>query len=211
MARALLIVDVQNDFCRGGALATDRGDDVAAEISAYLLTHHAAYDVVVTTQDWHIDPGTHFSENPDFTNSWPVHCVANSSGAAFHPDLDMDYVDAMFRKGEYEAAYSGFEGLLAPEDSVMTGEHEPGHMPEDTLKVSLDDWLQEQDVTDVDVVGIATDYCVRATALDAADAGYETRVLVDLTSAVADETAETAVAELEDAGIQVIESTSVGR
>ncbi|WP_269927990.1 isochorismatase family protein [Kocuria massiliensis] len=211
MTRALLIVDVQNDFCPGGPLATSRGAEVAADISAFLQTHHAAYDVVVTTQDWHIEPGTHFSENPDFRESWPVHCLANSPGAAFHPDFDTEFVDAMFRKGEYEAAYSGFEGLLAPEDSVMTGEHEPGHMPEDTLKVSLDDWLQEHDVTDVDVAGIATDYCVKATAIDATDAGYETRVLVDLTSGVAEETTQEALEDMEDAGIEVIESTTVGR
>ncbi|WP_129359870.1 MULTISPECIES: isochorismatase family protein [Micrococcaceae] len=211
MTRALIIVDVQNDFCTGGPLETGRGSEVASLISGYLQTHHAAYDVVVTTQDWHIDPGAHFSDKPDFKNSWPVHCIADTAGSALHPDLETDYVEAYFRKGEYEAAYSGFEGLLAPEESVMTGEHEPGQMPEDTLKVSLDDWLQEQDVTDVDIVGIATDYCVRATALDAVDAGYETRVLVDLTAPVAEDSAEAAIEELEDAGVDVIDSSSVGR
>ncbi|WP_129658020.1 isochorismatase family protein [Rothia uropygialis] len=211
MTRALIIVDVQNDFCAGGPLETRRGSEVASLISGYLQTHHAAYDVVVTTQDWHIDPGAHFSDKPDFKDSWPVHCIADTAGSALHPDLETDYVEAYFRKGEYEAAYSGFEGLLAPEESVMTGEHEPGQMPEDTLKVSLDDWLQEQDVTDVDIVGIATDYCVRATALDAVDAGYETRVLVDLTAPVAEDSAEAAIEELEDAGVDVIDSSSVGR
>lgn len=211
MTRALIIVDVQNDFCPGGPLETRRGGEVASLVSEYLQTHHAAYDVVITTQDWHVDPGEHFSSTPDFKESWPVHCVADSSGAALHPDLETDAVDAYFRKGEYEAAYSGFEGLLAPEESVMTGDHEPGQMPEDTLKISLDDWLQEQEVTDVDVVGIATDYCVRATALDAVDAGYETRVLIDLTASVAEDSEQDAIHDMEDAGIEIIESSSVGR
>lgn len=211
MTRALLIVDVQNDFCEGGPLATPRGSEVASLISGYLQTHQAAYEVIVMAQDWHVDPGDHFSETPDFQDSWPVHCVAETQGAALHPDLETDYVSAYFRKGEHEAAYSGFEGLLAPEESVMPGEHEPGETAEGTLKVSLDDWLQEQEVTDVDVVGIATDYCVRATALDAIDAGYDTRVLLDLTASIHDDSAEEAVEEMEDAGVEVIESASVGR
>lgn len=211
MTRALIIVDVQNDFCPGGSLATARGAEVATEVSEFLQTHGAAYDVVAVTQDWHVDPGEHFSETPDFRDSWPVHCVAGSQGAELHEDLDTDAVDAWFRKGAYEAAYSGFEGLLVPEEAVATGEYEPGQAAQDTLKVSLDDWLQEQDVTAVDVVGIATEHCVRATAADAVDAGYETRVLVDLTAAVDEDRVEEAVQALEDADVEVIESAAVGR
>ncbi|WP_237220975.1 isochorismatase family protein [Rothia nasimurium] len=206
MSKALIIVDVQNDFCEGGSLATERGAEVAALISEYVENHHGDYEAIVATQDWHVDPGTHFSENPDFKDSWPVHCKAESHGAELHEDLDTDYIEAYFRKGEFEAAYSGFEGLLAPEDSVMTGEREAGApVQDDTPKVSLDDWLAERDITDVDVVGIATDYCVKATALDAVDAGYETRVLLDLTAPVDEDALDEVSEELEDAGVTVTE------
>ena len=204
MAKALIIVDVQNDFCAGGALATDRGAKVASLISEYVEDNHHRYEAVVATQDWHIDPGAHFSDTPDFVDSWPVHCVANTEGAEIHPNLDTDYIEAYFRKGRYEAAYSGFEGLQAPEESVMTGEHEPGA----TLDVAgpktpLADWLDEREIQDVDIVGIATDYCVLATAKDAVDAGYETRVLIDLTAPVHENKLDEVIAEMEDEGITV--------
>ena len=206
MSKALIIVDVQNDFCAGGSLATERGAEVAALISEFVENHHGDYEAIVATQDWHVDPGTHFSENPDFKDSWPVHCKAESRGAELHEDLDTDYIEAYFRKGEFEAAYSGFEGLLAPEDTVMTGEREAGApAQDDTPKLSLDDWLAERDITDVDVVGIATDFCVRATALDAVDAGYETRVLLDLTASVDEDSLDDISDELEDAGVTVTE------
>lgn len=204
MAKALIIVDVQNDFCAGGALATDRGAKVAALISEYVEDNHHRYEAVVATQDWHIDPGTHFSDTPDFVDSWPVHCVANTEGAEIHPNLDTDYIEAYFRKGRYEAAYSGFEGLQAPEESVMTGEHEPGATLDDEgPKTPLADWLDEREIQDVDIVGIATDYCVLATAKDAVDAGYETRVLIDLTAPVHENKLDEIIAEMEDEGITV--------
>ena len=206
MSKALIIVDVQNDFCAGGSLATERGAEVAALISEFVENHQGDYEPIVATQDWHVDPGTHFSEDPDFKDSWPVHCKAESRGAELHEDLDTDYIEAYFRKGEFEAAYSGFEGLLAPEDTVMTGEREAGApVKDDTPKLSLDDWLAERDITDVDVVGIATDYCVKATALDAVDAGYETRVLLDLTAPVDEDSLDDISDELEDAGVTVTE------
>ena len=204
MAKALIIVDVQNDFCAGGALATDRGAKVAALISEYVEDNHHRYEAVVATQDWHIDPGTHFSDTPDFVDSWPVHCVANTEGAEIHPNLDTDYIEAYFRKGRYEAAYSGFEGLQAPEESVMTGEHEPGAtLDDESPKTPLADWLDEREIQDVDIVGIATDYCVLATAKDAVDAGYETRVLIDLTAPVHENKLDEIIAEMEDEGITV--------
>ncbi len=206
MSKALLIVDVQKDFCAGGTLATERGAEVAALISEYLENHHQDYEAIAATQDWHISPGDHFSDQPDFKDSWPVHCQADSAGAELHEDLDTDYIQAYFRKGAYEAAYSGFEGLLAPEDSVMTGEREAGAPAvEEGPKVSLDDWLAQQGIEDVDVVGIASDYCVKATALDAVEAGYETRVLLDLTAPVHEDSLEDLVDELEDAGVTVAE------
>ncbi|KGJ00904.1 nicotinamidase [Rothia aeria] len=204
MAKALIIVDVQNDFCAGGALATDRGAKVAALISEYVEDNHHRYEAVVATQDWHIDPGAHFSDTPDFVDSWPVHCVANTEGAEIHPNLDTDYIEAYFRKGRYEAAYSGFEGLQAPEESVMTGEHEPGATLDDEgPKTPLADWLDKHEIQDVDIVGIATDYCVLATAKDAVDAGYETRVLIDLTAPVHEDKLDEVIAEMEDEGITV--------
>ena len=204
MTKALIIVDVQNDFCAGGALATDRGAKVAALISEYVEDNHHRYEAVVATQDWHIDPGAHFSDTPDFVDSWPVHCVANTEGAEIHPNLDTDYIEAYFRKGRYEAAYSGFEGLQSPEESVMTGEHEPGATLDDEgPKTPLADWLDEHEIQDVDIVGIATDYCVLATAKDAVDAGYETRVLIDLTAPVHEDKLDEVIAKMEDEGITV--------
>ena len=181
--RALIIVDVQNDFCEGGSLAVAGGSEVARGISA-LLTGPHRYDHVVATKDYHVDPGGHFSDHPDFVDSWPPHCVAGSAGAEFHPDLDTTGIEAEFRKGAYAAAYSGFEGTA---DGV-----------------SLADWLRERGVDEVDVVGIATDYCVRATALDAARAGFVTRVLVDLTAGVAPGSTAAALDDMRAAGVEVV-------
>ena len=209
MSRALIIVDVQNDFCEGGSLAVPGGAAVAGAISEYLDAHHSEFDHVVATQDWHIDPGSHFSDTPDYKESWPRHCVAGTRGAELHPDLDMEYVDAYFRKGQFAAAYSGFEGLLAPEDAVPTGERQPGGLPgaqaqleADEDAIGLDDWLQSHDVEDVVVVGIATDYCVKATALDAVQAGYGVTVVRSLTAGIAEDL-EDAVAEMELGGADV--------
>ena len=166
MSRALIIVDVQNDFCEGGSLAVSGGADVAGAISEYVDGHHGEFDHIVATQDWHIDPGDHFSDTPDFKDSWPPHCAAGTPGAELHPDLDTEYIQAYFQKGQFSAAYSGFEGLLAPEDAVPTGERQPGALPgpadaerlaPDEDAIGLDDWLQSHDVEDVVVVGIATD------------------------------------------------------
>jgi nicotinamidase/pyrazinamidase len=216
MSRALIIVDVQNDFCEGGALAVDGGADLAAEITEYVDAHHGQFDHIVATQDWHIDPGAHFSAEPDFLDSWPRHCVAGTSGAELHPDLDTEYIEAVFRKGQYTAAYSGFEGLLAPDDAVPTGERkpadageagaagaaDPGAFADGEDAIGLDDWLQSHDVEDVVVVGIATDHCVKATALDGVQAGYSVTVLRALTVGVADDL-DDAVAEMELGGVDI--------
>lgn len=181
--RALLIVDVQNDFCSGGSLAVAGGDDVVPAINTLLAGDHG-YDHVVATKDYHVDPGDHFSEHPDYVSSWPPHCVAHSPGADFHPELDTTTVEAVFHKGAYAAAYSGFEGRLNG--------------------VSLADWLRARGVDEVDIVGIATDYCVRATAEDAVHAGLRTRVLVDLTAGVAPESTAAALAEMRSAGVDLV-------
>ena len=190
MARALIVVDVQNDFCEGGSLPVTGGAQVAHDIAALLrartdrMPGAAAYDHVVATKDHHIDPGQHFGDPPDYVDSWPAHCVVGSAGEAFHPNLDPEPFDAIFRKGERRAAYSGFEGTA--EDGT-----------------SLGDWLRAHDVTAVDVCGLATDHCVRATALDARRAGLRTRVLIGLSAGVAPETTERALAEMAAAGVEI--------
>ena len=191
MKRALIVVDVQNDFCEGGSLAVAGGAEVAYRIGQ--LLHHWTeqdpkapdYSVAVATQDHHIGPGDHFSREPDYVHSWPRHCVVGTDGVAFHPNLDPQPFGAIFRKGERAAAYSGFEGV-------------------DQQGVGLADWLRKEEITDVDVCGIATDYCVRATALDAAKAGFGVRVLSDLCAAVAPETGRSAIEEIKAAGGVVV-------
>ncbi len=202
MRTALIVVDVQKDFCEGGSLPVAGGAEIAAAVSEHLEHHHGDYAVIAATQDWHVDPGAHFSDEPDFVDSWPVHCVADSRGAQPHPDLDTDWIQAWFRKGEHDAAYSAFEGLLAPDADVPMGDDED--VEEDD--VSLDDWLREHEIEAVDIVGLATDHCVRATALDAVEAGYDTRVLVDLTAGVTALTTEQALEELADAGVEIVRS-----
>lgn len=206
MTRALIIVDVQKDFCEGGSLAVDGGAQVAADISDHIDEQAGSYDYIVATQDWHIDPGAHFSETPDFVDSWPVHCVADTRGSDFHRDLDTEGIDAVFRKGQFEAAYSGFEGVKAPDDEVPTGETKLGGGPVETDEdpLTLDDWLRDHDVDDVVIAGLATDYCVRATALDALQAGYSVTVLAGLTRGVHEDRSEDALDELESAGAELV-------
>lgn len=184
MKTALLIVDVQNDFCPGGALATARGDEVATRIAELIADpdgQDREYQCVVATQDWHIDPGAHFSENPDFVDSWPKHCVAGSEGAEIRCPVPADKIDQCFKKGHYTAAYSGFEGVNE-KDQLLA------------------DWLREQAITHLDVCGIATDHCVRATVLDALKEGFEVRVLQDLCSPVDDARGADALQEMKNAG-----------
>jgi nicotinamidase/pyrazinamidase len=186
--RALIIVDVQNDFCEGGSLAVAGGAAVAQAITDRLAGDHG-YDHVVATKDFHVDPGAHFSEQPDYTHTWPRHCVAETPGSQFHPELDTSAVEAVFHKGAYAAAYSGFEGA-------------------DETQTSLADWLRHRDVGEVDVVGVATDYCVRATAADAARAGFTTRVLLDLTAGVAPESTAKAIEDLRAAKVEIVGSAT---
>ena len=180
--RALLIVDVQNDFCEGGSLAVPGGAAVVEAISAYLAGPDAGrYDYIVASQDFHIEPGEHFSAHPDYFRSWPAHCLADTTGAQFHPALDTSRIEEIFRKGQYAAAYSAFEGSNAAGDALGA-------------------WLTTRGVTDVDVVGIATDYCVAATAGDATSAGFTTTVLLNLTAGVDPHTTAAAIAKLRAAG-----------
>ena len=177
MSTALIVVDVQNDFCEGGSLAVAGGAAVARAIHDDLLDR---YPTIVATRDWHIDPGAHFSATPDFVDSWPVHCRARTAGAEFHPNLRLPLRVPVFSKG----AYSGFEA-------------------HDADGAALAEWLAAHGVSSVDVVGIATDYCVRATALDARSAGLTVRVLADYTAGVAAASTEATLAEFAAAGITV--------
>lgn len=180
---ALIIVDVQKDFCEGGSLAVTGGSAVARGIND-LLADNPGYEHVVATQDFHIDPGGHFSDHPDFVDTWPPHCVAATDGADFHPDLNTAPIEAVFKKGHHSAAYSGFEGT----DDDGTG---------------LTDWLRARDIDAVDIVGIATDHCVKATAADAAAAGFATQVLLNLTAGVSPTTTAQAIETLRAAGVQI--------
>ncbi len=185
--RALIVVDVQNDFCEGGSLAVTGGAAVADALTDYLAAG-PGYHHVVATKDFHIDPGDHFSDQPDYSSSWPPHCVAESAGADFHRDLDTRAIEAVFRKGAYAAAYSGFEGV-------------------DDAGTSLLAWLRQRGVDEVDVAGLATDHCVRATAEDAVRAGLTTRLLLDLTAGVSPESTAASVEAMRAAGIAMARSS----
>jgi nicotinamidase/pyrazinamidase len=193
VARALVIADVQNDFCEGGSLAVAGGAQVARAISEYLAgPEGGGYDHVVAVQDYHVDPGAHFSAEPDYVTTWPPHCIADTPGADFHPRLDTSAIEAVFRKGAHSAAYSGFEGA-------------------DADGTPLAAWLRDRGITAVDVVGLATDHCVRATATDAATAGFDTRVLLGLTAGVAEDTTRAALDEMRTAGVKLTGSPVTGR
>ena len=192
MGRALLIVDVQNDFTEGGALAVTGGDAVASAVTRLLADRAGDYAVIIASRDWHdpdSDNGGHFSAEPDFVDTWPVHCVAETPGAAYDPLLVTDAVTHHVRKGQGRPAYSMFEG--ATEDAETVAEI-----------------LAAYGVLDADIVGIATDHCVRASALDALAHGVRIRVLTDLIAGVGADSSEAALAELAHAGAELAESTT---
>ncbi|HEY8912540.1 isochorismatase family protein [Lacisediminihabitans sp.] len=189
MSRALFVVDVQNDFTEGGALGVDGGAAVAAGITRYLREHPGRYDQVIASRDWHDadnDNGGHFAttEAPDFVSTWPVHCVAGTPGADYHPDLDTSLITVQVRKGQGRPAYSIFEGVT---DDGRT----------------FAEVLSTLGIDDVDVAGIATDYCVRASALDALGTGRRVAVLSDLVAGVARPSSDAALEELAAAGAEV--------
>ncbi|MDP9445343.1 MAG: nicotinamidase [Actinomycetota bacterium] len=192
MTRALIVVDVQNDFCEGGSLPVSGGAEVAFRLGRLLHAWHETdpadrdYRYVVATRDHHMDPGDHFSNDPDFVRSWPPHCVAGTDGEAFHPNLDPQPFDAVFLKGEHQAAYSGFEG-------------------KESSGKALAEWLRAHGVDSVDVAGVATDHCVRATALDARQEGFGTRLLLNYCAGVAPQTTQRAIEEMSSAGVAIIE------
>lgn len=194
--RGLLIVDVQNDFTEGGALGCDGGAAVAAGISGFLADHADSYATVIASRDWHDadnDNGGHFAapgDAPDFVTTWPVHCVAGTNGASYHPDLDTSYIHHHVKKGQGIPSYSMFEGATDDGETVVQ-------------------LLDRHGITEVDVVGIATDYCVLASSKDALGAGRGVRVLSDLVAAVTPETGAAALAELADLGADIDKSSVV--
>jgi nicotinamidase/pyrazinamidase len=161
------------------------GADVVARISRHMAEHRDEYSHIVASRDHHMDPGDHFSVNPDFVTSWPRHCVAGTPGAEFHPAFNLSPLDAIFSKGERRGAYSAFEGTS------------------DADGYSFRAWLHSRGVDELDVVGIATDHCVRMTALDAVKEGFDTRVLLELTAGVMTETTERAMEEMRDHGVRL--------
>jgi len=176
--QALIVVDVQNDFCPGGALAVSGGDGVVEPINR--LASEASF--VVATRDWHPpDHGSFAAEG----GPWPAHCVGDTPGAQLHPGIDASQVDAIVDKGQSREAegYSAFEG---------TG---------------LERLLRDRGVDTVDVAGLALDYCVKATALDARRAGFDVVLHRDATRAVevAEGDGERAVEELRAAGVEVVD------
>ncbi len=190
--RALLIIDVQNDFIEGGALGVDGGAAVARGVTEYLRRDPERYDLVIASRDWHDgdnDNGGHFAtaDEPDFVVTWPAHCVSGTPGAEYHPDLDAGLIDVHIKKGQGRPAYSIFEGV-------------------DERGTAFPALLDERGVDEVDVVGIATDYCVLASAKDALASGRRVRVLTDLVAGVADHSSAKALVELAEAGADLATS-----
>ena len=191
MAKALFIIDVQNDFCEGGSLAVAGGAACASNITDFLRQHAAGFDKVIASRDWHSaegDNGGHFAvapAEPDFVTTWPSHCVAGTDGSEYHPNLDTSYVDVHIEKGQGKPSYSIFEGV--------TRKGQP-----------LVDLLDEHSISDITVVGIATDYCVLASALDAKASGRDVTVITALTAGVAATSSEQAIDTMVDAGCNVV-------
>ncbi len=190
MSRALFVIDVQNDFCEGGALACQGGAQVASSITKYLQGNKSNYDKVIASRDWHTPDsanGGHFPAagiEPDYVDTWPLHCIAGTPGADYHPNLDSSLVDIHIKKGQDQPGYSIFDGVTDSGEKIQ-------------------DLISRLGITEVDVVGIATDYCVRASSLDAKKFGLDVRVITSLTAGVSAASTEAAIDELVDAGVRV--------
>lgn len=181
MSTALIVVDVQKDFCEGGALAVEGGNAVAKNIANYIEHLGGLYQEIVFTKDWHNAPPEtnrgHFSDKPDFVNSWPVHCVANSVGSDFHDEIAtaIRWIRAS-RPGWYRTENTFYKGQGYPHYSGFQGKNINGD--------GLGYWLGRRHILNVDVVGIAGDYCVKQTALDAYRQGFITNILPTLVASV---------------------------
>jgi len=180
--RAVIVVDPQPDFFEGGPLPVSGATETVQNIAQYLRDRGNDFDLRIVTQDWHVDPGGHWSDEPDYVTSWPVHCAADTGGAQIHASLADEKWDAVIRKGLHEGAYSGFEG--ASDDGS-----------------TLAELLARNDVRYVTVVGFATDHCVKATALDARALGFDVNVALDLCAGVDPVSTRLAIAAMSEAGV----------
>lgn len=198
MSKALIIVDVQPTFCEGGELGVEGGNAVAERIAEYVETHRNEYSYVATTQDWHVEPGRHWSDNPDYVDTWPVHGKAGTANAGLHPAIAALGIGHHFKKGQYSPSYSGFEGLEDNTDRIPTREEVAADL---TAGRTLANALEAAGITRVDVVGLAESHCVKETALDARKLGYETHVIEELTEPVSEELGVDARRQMREAGV----------
>ncbi|MGB3159639.1 MAG: isochorismatase family protein [Carnobacterium sp.] len=188
--KALIIVDVQNDFCEGGALGVTGGREVAKNIVSYIEQSAEEYSIIFGTRDFHEadnDNGGHFATpptEPDFIDTWPVHCIQGTEGVEYAEAKLRQHVDRHIIKGMGRPDYSGFQGVI----------QENG--------ISLEDELRSFNITDIDIVGIATDHCVKATALDALTAGFKVSVIAPLTAAVSD--GDSALNDMDSTGVTIV-------
>ena len=198
MIKALIIVDVQPTFCEGGELGVEGGNAVAERIVEYVETHRNEYSYVATTQDWHVEPGRHWSDDPDYVDTWPVHGKAGTANAGLHPAIAALGIGHHFKKGQYSPSYSGFEGLEDNTDRIPTREEVAADL---TAGRTLANALEAAGITRVDVVGLAESHCVKETALDARKLGYETHVIEELTEPVSEELGVDARRQMREAGV----------
>ncbi|MEI3463804.1 MAG: isochorismatase family protein [Bifidobacterium angulatum] len=198
MSKALIIVDVQPTFCEGGELGVEGGNAVAERIAEYVETHRNEYSYVATTQDWHVEPGSHWSDDPDYVDTWPVHGKAGTANAGLHPAIAVLGIGHHFKKGQYSPSYSGFEGLEDNTDRIPTREEVAADL---TAGRTLANALESAGITRVDVVGLAESHCVKETALDARKLGYETHVIEELTEPVSEELGVDARRQMREAGV----------
>ena len=198
MSKALIIADVQPTFCEGGELGVEGGNAVAERIAEYVETHRNEYSYVATTQDWHVEPGRHWSDDPDYVDTWPVHGKAGTANAGLHPAIAALGIGHHFKKGQYSPSYSGFEGLEDNTDRIPTREEVAADL---TAGRTLANALEAAGITRVDVVGLAESHCVKETALDARKLGYETHVIEELTEPVSEELGVDARRQMREAGV----------
>ena len=198
MSKALIIVDVQPTFCEGGELGVEGGNAVAERIAEYVETHRNEYSYVATTQDWHVEPGRHWSDDPDYVDTWPVHGKAGTANAGLHPAIAALGIGHHFKKGQYSPSYSGFEGLEDNTDRIPTREEVAADL---TAGRTLANALEAAGITRGDVVGLAESHCVKETALDARKLGYETHVIEELTEPVSEELGVDARRQMREAGV----------
>ena len=198
MSKALIIVDVQPTFCEGGELGVEGGNAVAERIAEYVETHRNEYSYVATTQDWHVEPGRHWSDDPDYVDTWPVHGKAGTANAGLHPAIAALGIGHHFKKSQYSPSYSGFEGLEDNTDRIPTREEVAADL---TAGRTLANALEAAGITRVDVVGLAESHCVKETALDARKLGYETHVIEELTEPVSEELGVDARRQMREAGV----------